>query len=543
MRKGGYILLLLALLLSSFAFYRGFEDLYLLSDDFSLLVVAREAPLSSSSLLWSNSFLRPLVLFSLYWDHSIWGQDAFGYHFSNVLFHALATVLVFLLSHLLLSKYSSPSHALGGALSSALLFASLACHCEAVAWVSGRCDLLATLASLSYLYFGLRFLEGSYIGECIGYLLLALLALILALASKESAITMPLVIIPWIYVHLASLRPRDCSRKPAGILFFASLVILIFYLFLRWYFLSSVVAGYGEDVHLSFPPYRIARNVFVMTASFLLPSQASLRLFFLLAVLLLGAVFLLIFRFFAKPGGWSEKKLLLGLIASLGLTLLPVLNLWLCFYDGQGERLLYLPSVFAVQILVCLLLFSSRSLKGCILLCLVLVFFQDHSLRWKMQHWKQASRIVLGTLKCFDSSFSSDYSPDPKAESLLILNLPDSCNGAYVYRNGFSQSLEWFYGSEPPEIRLLSTHTVSSPRSPVSLTIEGARKRLSLELKGAREGFSDHVKRLARASECFELLSFSRRRLELRIENSPRDREILYYTQGILKDLDEERLE
>ena len=74
-------------------------------------------------------------------DYAVWGLDPRGYHATNVLLHALASVLVFLVARQLLRRRL-------WAVVAAALFALHPVHVEAVAWLSARKDLLSTVLLL-----------------------------------------------------------------------------------------------------------------------------------------------------------------------------------------------------------------------------------------------------------------------------------------------------------------------------------------------------------------------------------------------------------
>ncbi len=131
------------------------------------------APLSRS--------YTPLTLVSFSLDHAIWGLDPFGYHLTNLLLHLANTLLVFLLirhltGHLLAS------------LVAALLFGVHPLRVESVVWITERKDVLSTLFFLTALLCYLRFR-----GQRSFFYLLSFLSFLLALLSKQIAITLPLV--------------------------------------------------------------------------------------------------------------------------------------------------------------------------------------------------------------------------------------------------------------------------------------------------------------------------------------------------------------
>lgn len=119
---------------------------------------------------------RPLTTLSAALSFQLWGESPTGYHAENILFHALAAVLVLLLLQhgWRLSRTT--------ALFAAALFAVAPIHIEPVASIILRNELLAAI-------FGLLFL----LGMARGWLLTAALCLLGSLLCKESAIALPLV--------------------------------------------------------------------------------------------------------------------------------------------------------------------------------------------------------------------------------------------------------------------------------------------------------------------------------------------------------------
>lgn len=93
----------------------------------------------------SRSFYRPLVVLSFAVDWQVWGGNPLGFHLTNLLLHLLCVSLVYALARRL-----GASAAAAGI--SAALFGTLPRLSEAVAWVSGRTDLLASLFVLAALW-------------------------------------------------------------------------------------------------------------------------------------------------------------------------------------------------------------------------------------------------------------------------------------------------------------------------------------------------------------------------------------------------------
>ena len=94
---------------------------------------------------WPNGSgqYRPLVISSFSAEWSLWGASHAGYHALNVVWHAIASVLVFALAR----RWLAPS----AALIAAVLFAVHPVHTEAVANVVGRSELMAACGVLATL--------------------------------------------------------------------------------------------------------------------------------------------------------------------------------------------------------------------------------------------------------------------------------------------------------------------------------------------------------------------------------------------------------
>ena len=149
---------------------------------------------------WPRGLYRPLTSLTFAANWSLGPGAPFGFHLVNVLLHAAATALVWVLA----ARLMPPVAAAGGALATALFFAVHSVHVEAVANIVGRAEILATLwvlaAALLYLRYGdlAREESGSVARRRLaGAAVLG--AAVLALASKETAFALPgiLLVADW----------------------------------------------------------------------------------------------------------------------------------------------------------------------------------------------------------------------------------------------------------------------------------------------------------------------------------------------------------
>ncbi|MFH1130496.1 MAG: tetratricopeptide repeat protein [Pseudomonadota bacterium] len=127
---------------------------------------------------------RPVRFVSFALDYAIWGGKVFGYHLSNIILHGLVGWLVFLLVLRI-------GHDRLLALLAGMFFILHPIATEAVAYVSGRRDLLAALFMLLTAHGYLSY--QAYGG--IWRLLLMVLGFLLAAFSHESAAVLPVAMV------------------------------------------------------------------------------------------------------------------------------------------------------------------------------------------------------------------------------------------------------------------------------------------------------------------------------------------------------------
>jgi len=163
-------------------------------------------------------YWRPLTLLSLSLDYAAWGRNTFGYHLTNLFLHALNAVLVLLIFRLVPGAQRV-------AFICALVFALHPLQTNAVSYLSGRTDLLATAFLLAASLFCLRHLSaprGS--GASIAGIALCL---VLSLMAKETALTAPLL-----FFLLGGIAGRPFARRNTEAVL-ASIAVLIAYVACR----------------------------------------------------------------------------------------------------------------------------------------------------------------------------------------------------------------------------------------------------------------------------------------------------------------------
>ncbi|RMF92107.1 MAG: tetratricopeptide repeat protein [Nitrospinota bacterium] len=333
-----------------------YDDIYFIKEN-PLIRSLSNIPAMFTSAFWeassrpTKSFYRPLVVLSYAVNFALGGFDPFGYHLLNVLLHVANTFLVFLITHHLCR--SLPLSA-----TVSLLFGLHPINTEAVAWVSGRTDLLGTLFSLAALVLYISAYPPSASDQPEpkrgrSFWIGSLLAFFLGLFAKENTAT----IVGVLLLYEFTLRPAIPQK---GRRLLPYLVILVAYLGWRMAILGSL--GTGKS----------------FVANPLIAEPASARLW--TGMVLLGKyLWLLLFPLRLAVDyslntipiahtPWELRVILPG-IAGLGLILLwvrcwkrtPLLSFGLTFFWVTGalifanalfpfgpilaERFMYLPSV------------------------------------------------------------------------------------------------------------------------------------------------------------------------------------------------------
>ncbi|MCG8347459.1 MAG: hypothetical protein MI924_06720 [Chloroflexales bacterium] len=441
---------------------------FYVSDDFVLLYYGMRA---TTQEVWQTfvpefagaprgGFYRPLGLLLWKWGYLIGGGDPFVQHVFNIGLHAINSVLVFVVARRL-GLTSLP------AFCAAITFVLFPTHAEAVSWLSGRFDLLATLFALLALILWLR--------ESIRSRCLAGMCLILSLTSKETALIFPGLLV--LIIGLQFIAARQMSWAPARrIVYIVAPAVLIVggYLALRFLVFGGL-GGYVNQAGTSL--------VFTATSADLWQMLHAARIYLTLPLnwsrasayaasfswwLWIGAMAvagLACVMFVAQcrqihslrtiistQSIWALSGISLGWIA---LSLIPLLG------PGDwatellmGGRLMYLPSIGVCFLLAAWLfhieIFVRRGVRfRRITVWRTLLLFCIWTISAGIvlaanQRWHEAGQQARGLLE----QIKQQYPNVQPQTTFLLPPLPDNHEGAYVFRNGIEEAIRVTYDDD-----------------------------------------------------------------------------------------------
>jgi tetratricopeptide (TPR) repeat protein len=261
---------------------------------------------------YALGYYRPLSVLTHWMDWQVWGENAFGHHFTNLIIHICTVLLLFFLLDKLFEDSPLSFFA-------ALIFALHPCHVSTVTFISGRVDALATFFSLLTLFLFMR------------QKALSPVSYFVALLCKEISVTTPALVF-W--------KQKDQGWRSAFLWMIPFAVVLIMILILRKTILGSVSQNLPSITvnqvwnGLALIPAYLRFLVLPPFQLYLEPQLQNLNpIWSILSLVLFLAG--LIFLKNRQIASWSAIWL---------ITLLPVLGL-IRIETSIDERFLYLPSV------------------------------------------------------------------------------------------------------------------------------------------------------------------------------------------------------
>ncbi|MDO8139948.1 MAG: hypothetical protein Q6358_00475, partial [Candidatus Brocadiales bacterium] len=384
-----------------------YDDAYVISENYFIKSLGNLPKLFTWNYLPFSGELsyRPVVTLTYFFDYAIWRLNPLGYHLSNVILHTV-NVFLFYLFMKIISRNSSLS------ILATLLFLSHPLFTETVNAVCYREDILASIFFLlAFIYFGkilvpfrkegiltqqtnMRFVL-FYVISCGSYLL--------ALFSKEMAITLPILLILFDLLY-----PRQSESKSSSsiltlanvmrwILFYSGYILITgFYLFIRFvafknifktidvyptniFTMTKVVASY---LKLLFIPVNL-------NADYYIPDIRGMSLSFILSSLFIISALVIIARLY------KVNRLLFFFCLWFFISLLPVLGI-VPIGNIMAERYLYLPIAGFCGIAGAIATNSVFRKKSVIIIGIILLSLQIGVI-WRNGVWQNGTTLWFST--------------------------------------------------------------------------------------------------------------------------------------------------
>lgn len=312
---------------------------------------------------------RPLTFLSFAINYHFFSLNPLGYHLTNIAFHVLTVILIFLFSRWIFSHIFA-SGLIFPPLMVSLLFASHPVYTEVVTYIHNRSESLAMIFYLVSLYLFAKAFDGT--GSRMNFLLSSV-TFTLALMAKEIAATLPAILLIFDYIFLSQLRLSAVMKRKYFHLTFW--ILLIAYILFRKYYFGEV-GDLSNITYEKWTPYSyfitqlhvilryiglllIPLPIYQCIDHFIQPAHSFLEPKILIPVLLwlIGIIVGMwwarkkLFRRAIDTTLTTEFKVLLFSVLWFFITLTPTSS-FLPINDAMAERRVYLPGFgFALGII------------------------------------------------------------------------------------------------------------------------------------------------------------------------------------------------
>ncbi len=297
-----------------------------------------------------SNYYRPLMHIINMLIYHLFGLAPWGYHAVSVLFHAGVSVLVFLITSRLLrqSRLQTFNSLLTPSLMATLLFVAHPIHTEAVAWAAAIPELSFALFYLLSLYFYMLSFSENRATLYNSKFILSLGSFFLASLCKETALTLPIILVAYDY----SFHDDHILRRPMEVLkrYVPFILVAGAYLLLRFHALGAFAP---DASHPEISMQQFVVNVFPLFMRYLekIVIPVKLNNFYIFHPIesifdtkgIISLAISLVFISLVLVAAKKNKAAFFSLVL-IGVPLLPALYFPAITGSVFGERYLYLPS-------------------------------------------------------------------------------------------------------------------------------------------------------------------------------------------------------
>lgn len=411
------VLIITILLITTLSIYWRVLDYEFINYDDDVYVTANkyvQRGLTTENLKWMftttyANFWHPLTWFSFMLDYQLFGPKPGMFHFINLLFHVLNTLLLFFVLKLMTKNVWKSAVV-------AALFSLHPLHVESVAWISQRKDVLSTL-------FWILTMWGYYVyikNPDIKRYFIGIFCFTLGLMAKPMLVTLPFVLFlldfwPFSRVNLQPSSTKNFFSKNSRLFYEKVPYFAITFIFSVVTFIAQR-SGENKQVFINFSFYTRVANAIVsyfryikklilpfnLTLHYPLPGAPSIWL-----VLFSGALLITISAF-AIIKAKKYPYLVVGWLWFLG-TLVPVIGLVQVGLHAMADRYSYISLIGLFIIIAWGVpdLFAQwryRNIGVSILAAMMFCFFTATT--WvQISYWKNSITVFEHAIKVTDNNY------------------------------------------------------------------------------------------------------------------------------------------
>jgi len=403
------ILILVALILG---IYWPVQDYGFINFDDDVYVTQNinvQSDITRDGLCWAFStkyfgLWNPLTWLSLMLDYQLFGLNAGGYHWTNVIFHILNSVLLFFL-------FKNLTGAVWRSALVAALFAVHPMNVESVAWIAERKNVLSTFFWFLTMLFYVRYAKHP---DWKRYLPV-LICFALGLMSKPMLVTVPFVLLlldywplnrTMIHAGNAAETSRDIKAEKEKISFLLIEKIPLLGLSAISIYITISTPNIDKTIYTTFAD-RICNTVFsyvMYLQKLFLPTDLSIYYVYLAIPswkIFVSTALLILFTIFVCKHFKKHPYLPVGWFWYLG-TLVPVIGLIQIADHTMADRYAYVPAVGIFIMIawgaekICSTPFRKNLFIGIAVLCIAILAIAGHH---QVKLWASTVTLFENALK------------------------------------------------------------------------------------------------------------------------------------------------
>lgn len=434
MRKREYFVLFLSFYLLGLCFYSSTFESRVVYDQAEFILRFREQGFGGVFKCFNIGCITSLYLFHFieFLIYKLFGVNSILNGLFALMIHVLNSVLLVYIFRKVFNLMFNDQYSIFSVLLG-VCFLVTPYASEVVVWGCTYHYLFLTLFFLGCIYSLIQYIQIG--GE--GYRLAIFILYFLCLFLHEiSFVLIPVFAI--FYVLFEDKISMGLALKRFSILYLVPLALLLFICFgIRLYSNGSIVGHYGAETHLNFALKEILIHYELYSLKYLflmnsVDAFSPIREFVHLHIWRFSTIvafFLSIFIIYYRRSLWRRELLLL--LIGYSILIFPALNLYFPDYlKITGDRLGYVAStVLYILIGAFLLAVFRKKYHSIIYLYLIVYIVMSCIYLLKYNYyWSQSARIMK-KLELTDLGKSNNY---------FFLNMPESYNGAYMYKGGIN---------------------------------------------------------------------------------------------------------